>query len=134
MMNWMKRLSARGTAALFGVAVVLTFAAVLLPGFRLASTLSNNTMALRLMSEQRRQPDAMSRALASIQDRLEARGYVDSAVSELHKATIEFDQALTTLTPTDASPGFFGGASSAEAMRNDFARAQLKRLRDEWQD
>src|SRR5258705_4841766 len=133
MMNWMKRLSARGTGALSGVAVVLTFAAVLLPGFRLASTLSNNTMALRLMSEQRRQPDAMSRALASIQDRLEARGYVDSAVSELHKATIEFDQALTTLTPTDASPGFFGGGRSPQAIRNDFARAQLKRLRDEWQ-
>ncbi|MGH8264294.1 MAG: Hpt domain-containing protein, partial [Steroidobacteraceae bacterium] len=130
----MKRLSGRGTAALFGVAVVLTFAAVLLPGFRLASSLSNNTMALRLMSEQRRQPDAMSRALASIQDRLEARGYVDSAVSELHKATTEFDQALATLTPTGVSPGFFGGASSAEAMRNDFAQAQLKRLRDEWQD
>ncbi len=134
MMNRMKRLSGRGTAALFGVAVVLTFAAVLLPGFRLASSLSNNTMALRLMSEQRRQPDAMARALASIQDRLEARGYVDSAVSELQKAMAEFDQALATLTPTDVSPGFFGRASSAEAMRNDFARAQLKRLRDEWTD
>lgn len=134
MMNGIKRLSARGTAALFGVAVVLAFGAVLLPGFRLASSLSNNTMALRLMSEQRRQPDAMARALASIQDRLEARGYVDSAVAELHKAMGEFDQALTTLKPNEAGTGFFGGASAAEAMRNEFAEAQLGRLSEEWKN
>ncbi|HZF17885.1 MAG TPA: ATP-binding protein [Steroidobacteraceae bacterium] len=134
MMNWIKRLSARGTAALFGVMVVLAFAAVLLPGYKLASSLSNNTMALRLMSEQRRQPDALAHALASTQDRLEARGYVDSAVSELRKAMTEFDEALTTLTPNDAGQGFFASASSSEAMRNDFARAQLKRLKSEWQD
>jgi HPt (histidine-containing phosphotransfer) domain-containing protein len=134
MMNWIKRLSARGTAALFGVMVVLAFAAVLLPGFRLASSLSNNTMALRLMSEQRRQPDAMARALASIQDRLEARGYVDSAVGELRKAMTEFDQALTTLTPNDSGSSFFNDANAADAMRSEFARAQLKRLKLEWQD
>ncbi len=134
MTNWIKRLSARGTAALFGVFVVLAFAAVLVPGFQLASRLSNNTVALRLMSEQRRQPDALARALASIQDRLEARGYVDSAVSELRKATTEFDEALTTLTPGDSGGGIFAGANSSEAMRNEFAHAQLKRLKQEWAD
>jgi two-component system chemotaxis sensor kinase CheA len=134
MMNWIKRLSARGTAALFGVLVVLAFAAVLVPGFQLASRLSNNTMALRLMSEQRRQPDAMARALASIQDRLEARGYVDSAVNELRKSMTEFDQALATLTPRASSVGLFAGANSSEGMRNEFARAQLKRLKLEWRD
>lgn len=132
MTNWIKRLSARGTAALFGVLVVLTFAAVLVPGFELASRLSNNTMALRLMSEQRRQPDALAHSLASIQDRLEARGYVDAAVSELNKATAEFDQALTTLTPGDSGGGFFADAKSSEAMRSEFARAQLTRLKQEW--
>jgi HPt (histidine-containing phosphotransfer) domain-containing protein/PAS domain-containing protein len=134
MMNWIKRLSARGTAALFGILVVLAFAAVLVPGFKLASSLSNNTTALRLMSEQRRQPDALARALASIQDRLEARGYVDSAVGELRKAMTEFDQALATLTPNDSSAGFFSDANAADAMRSEFARAQLKRLKLEWQD
>ena len=134
MMNWIKRLSGRGTAALFGILVVLAFAAVLVPGFELASSLSNNTMALRLMSEQRRQPDALARALASIQDRLEARGYVDSGVGELRKSMTEFDQALTTLTPGESGPGIFGGASSAEAMRNEFAEAQLRRLTLEWRE
>jgi len=134
MMNWIKRLSARGTAALFGALVVLAFAAVLLPGFGLANRLSNNTMALRLMSEQRRQPDALARSLASIQDRLEARGYVDSAVSELNKAMTEFDQALTTLTPSADGGSLFSGANAADAMRNEFARAQLKRLKQEWAD
>jgi len=134
MMNWIKRLSARGTAALFGILVVLAFAAVLVPGFKLASSLSNNTTALRLMSEQRRQPDALARALASIQDRLEARGYVDSAVGELRKAMAEFDQALTTLTPNESGAGFFSDANAADAMRSEFARAQLKRLKLEWQD
>jgi HPt (histidine-containing phosphotransfer) domain-containing protein/PAS domain-containing protein len=134
MMNWIKRLSGRGTAALFGVLVVLAFAAVLVPGFELASSLSNNTMALRLMSEQRRQPDALARALASIQDRLEARGYVDSGVSEVRKSMTEFDQAIATLTPGESGPGIFGDASSAEAMRNEFAEAQLRRLRLEWHD
>jgi two-component system, chemotaxis family, sensor kinase CheA len=132
MMNWIKRLSARGTAALFGVLVVLAFAAVLVPGFELASRLSSNTMALRLMSEQRRQPDALTHALASIQDRLEARGYVDSAVSELRKAMTEFDQALTTLTPSTAGSGFFADSKSSDAMRNEFSQAQLQRLKQEW--
>jgi len=96
--------------------------AVLLPGYKLASSLSNNTMALRLMSEQRRQPDALAHALASTQDRLEARGYVDSAVSELRKAMTEFRRGPDDVDAERRRPGLLREREFVEAMRNDFAR------------
>jgi len=96
----------RGLAAPAGfVALLAAFiATVLLPGYRLASELSLSTAALKLVSEQRSQPEAMVRSLAGIRDRLRSGSYVGDAVTDLATSKREYDLAIAELRRT-AAPG-----------------------------
>jgi len=96
----------KGLAAPAGfLALLVAFiATVLLPGYRLANELSQSTAALKLVSEQRGQPEAMVRSLAGIRDRLRAGSYVGDAVTDLATSKREYDLAIAELRRT-AAPG-----------------------------
>jgi HPt (histidine-containing phosphotransfer) domain-containing protein/PAS domain-containing protein len=117
---------------MFGVLLVLFAVAVLLPGFRLAGRLDDVAAALRIVSEQRRQPDVLARALASVRDRLESYGYVDEPLGEIRTGTKEFDDLVATLSGDTARAGAFA-SSPGRAVQNSAAmRAQLDSLKASW--
>ena len=65
-------------AALLGLGFV---AAVLVPGFELASELADTTAALKFVAEQQRYPDIIRTSLETARDGLNARGYIEAAHS-----------------------------------------------------
>src|SRR5712671_6033485 len=114
----------RGPVAL-GVLLLLFALAVLLPGFKLAGRLDDTAAALRLVSEQRRQPDIVFAALAAVRDRLESFGYVEEPLAELRTGVKELDGLISKLA---ASPAGFGAfdASPARAVQGSASlQAQL---------
>jgi two-component system, chemotaxis family, sensor kinase CheA len=104
MSDLIHRFKGPATAAGFLALLVAFIATVLLPGYRLADQLSESTAALKLVSEQRGQPEAMVRSLTGIRDRLRSGAYVGDAVAELAASTREYDLALVQLRRTVA-PG-----------------------------
>ena len=95
----------RGAAAAAGfLALLVAFiATVLLPGYRLANRLSDSTAALKLVSEQRSQPEAMASTLAGIRDRLRSGSYVGDAVADLAASKRGYDSAIGELRETLAA-------------------------------
>ena len=67
-------LSSRAWAILFLVGAAILGAAVLLPGFELATELSNSTAALKFVAEQQRNVDLLRTSMDSVRDRLESLG------------------------------------------------------------
>jgi len=104
MSDLIHRFKGPATAAGFLALLVAFIATVLLPGYRLANQLSESTAALKLVSEQRSQPEAMLRSLAGIRDRLRSSSYVGDTVAELAASKREYDLAITRLRQTVA-PG-----------------------------
>jgi HPt (histidine-containing phosphotransfer) domain-containing protein len=123
---------AQGGPVAFG-GVILVFAlAVLLPGFRLAGRLDDTAAALRLVSEQRRQPDVVVGALAAVRDRLESFGYVEEPLNELRGGVAELDGLVKKLSADPAGSGAFD-ASPARAVRSSAAlRAHMATLATSW--
>jgi HPt (histidine-containing phosphotransfer) domain-containing protein/PAS domain-containing protein len=115
------RLRSHATAAGFLVLLAAFIATVLLPGYRLASQLSESTAALKLVSEQRSQPEAMVRSLATIKDRLRSGGYVGDSIAELAASRREYDLALAQLGKT-GTPG------SVELQRTEKAWKEYRAL------
>jgi len=113
----------KGTATAAGFLGLLAafIATVLLPGYRLASQLSESTAALKLVSEQRSQPEAMVRSLAAIRDRLRSGSYVGDSITELAASGREYDLALVQLRQT-GTPG------SAELQRTEKAWKEYRAL------
>ncbi len=113
----------KGTATAAGFLALLAafIATVLLPGYRLASQLSESTAALKLVSEQRSQPEAMVRSLAAIRDRLRSGSYVGDSITELAASGREYDLALVQLRQT-GTPG------SAELQRTEKAWKEYRAL------
>ena len=66
----------RDTATMAGFLVLFVafIGTVLVPGYRLANDLSANSAALKLVSEQRGQPEVMMRLLAALRDQLREPG------------------------------------------------------------
>lgn len=121
----------RGPLA-FGVLLALFAVAVLLPGFRLAGRLDDTAAALRLVSEQRRQPDVLAGSLTSVRDRLESYGYVDEPLAEIRKGVNDLDSLVARLERPDATLGTFD-ASPARAVRaSPEISAELARLEQAW--
>lgn len=94
----------RNQAATAGFLLLLVafLVTVLLPGYRLANELTANTAALRLVSEQRGQPDTMTRALTSVRDRLVAGSYIGQAIRDLAEPVGNYDRVLEQLRLTAA--------------------------------
>jgi signal transduction histidine kinase len=89
----------RNLASTIGVLALLVafIGLVLVPGFRLASDLSQTTATLKLVSEQRGQADVMARSLATLRDQLEAGHYVGKTLKELAAAATAYDGAVVQL-------------------------------------
>ncbi len=115
------RFKSHATAAGFLVLLAAFIATVLLPGYRLASQLAESTAALKLVSEQRSQPEAMVRSLAAIKDRLRSGGYVGDSIAELAASKREYDLALAQLSQT-ATTG------SVEIQRTEKAWKEYRAL------
>ena len=115
------RLKSHATAAGFLVLLAAFIATVLLPGYRLASQLSESTAALKLVSEQRSQPEAMVRSLATIKDRLRSGGYVGDSIAELAASKREYDLALAQLSQT-------GTTGSVDLQRTEKAWKEYRAL------
>ncbi len=115
------RFKGPATAAGFLALLAAFIATVLLPGYRLASQLSESTAALKLVSEQRSAPEAMVRSLAAIRDRLRSGSYVGDSIAELAASRREYDLALAQLRQT-GTPG------SAELQRTEQAWKEYRAL------
>jgi HPt (histidine-containing phosphotransfer) domain-containing protein/PAS domain-containing protein len=115
------RFKGPATAAGFLALLAAFIATVLLPGYRLASQLSESTAALKLVSEQRSAPEAMVRSLAAIRDRLRSGSYVGDSIAELATSSRQYDLALAELRQT-GTPG------SAELQRTEKAWKEYRAL------
>jgi HPt (histidine-containing phosphotransfer) domain-containing protein len=90
------------TTAGFLVLLVAFIGTVLVPGYRLANELSANTAALKLVSEQRNQPDVILRLVGALRDQLQTGGYVGQTLQDLAATTQTFNGALAQLDRTAA--------------------------------
>ena len=115
------RFKGPATAAGFLALLAAFIATVLLPGYRLASQLSESTAALKLVSEQRSAPEAMVRSLAAIRDRLRSGSYVGDSIAELATSSRQYDLALADLRRT-GTPG------SAELQTTEKAWKEYRAL------
>jgi two-component system chemotaxis sensor kinase CheA len=102
MRDLLARFKDQAAAAGFLALLVAFIATVLLPGYRLANQLTANTAALKLVSEQRGQPEAIQRSLGAIRDRLGSGTYVGQSLGDLAGQLADFDGALAALQPTTA--------------------------------
>jgi signal transduction histidine kinase len=123
--NMTRRLSAnmRDRAATIGFLVLLMafIGLVLVPGYRLASQLSADTAALKLVSEQRGQPVAIAKSLLAIRDRLGSRAFVGQAVKDLGGAVQNFEQSLAQLKPSAA--GNSAEMRKIDSLWSDYRKA-----------
>ena len=94
----------RDTATMAGFLILLVafIGTVLVPGYRLANDLSANSAALKLVSEQRGQPEVMTRLLTALRDQLRDGAYVGRSLKDLRTAVNGYDAALTQLDGTAA--------------------------------
>jgi len=107
-------LSSRAWAILFAVGAAILGAAVLLPGFELATELSNSTAALKFIGEQQRNVDLLRTSMDSVRDRLESLGYIQPPVNDLRSAVTKLDaavQAMGTARPASLFANSSGNAA-----------------------
>jgi two-component system chemotaxis sensor kinase CheA len=123
----------RGPIA-FGLLLALFAGAVLLPGFQLAGRLDDTAAALRLVSEQRRQPDVLAAGLTSVRDRLESFGYVDEPLAEIRKGAGDLDTLVARLTQAPAGIGTFDADPARAVQRSDALRSEIAKLSKTWKD
>jgi len=115
------RFKVQATTAGYLALLVAFIATVLLPGYRLASHLLESTAALKLVSEQRGQPEAMVRSLVAIRDRLRSGGYVGDSIAELATSRREYDLALAQLRQA-------GTRGTSELQRTESVWKQYRAL------
>src|SRR5579864_5261831 len=89
-----------------GIATVLTLVmgAVLFVGFRLATQMRANIVALQTASTLQTYPDDITQQLTSLRDRLEARAYSGQALADLQGTVRRFDRQLKDLGAYTQSP------------------------------
>ncbi len=122
----------QGGPVAFGGLILLFALAVLLPGLRLAGRLDDTAAAIRLVSEQRRQPDVISGALASVRDRLESFGYVEEPLGELRDATKELDALIAHLNADPRPAGAFDASPARAVQSSALLRSHLEILTKSW--
>ncbi len=121
----------RGPIA-FGLLLALFAGAVLLPGFQLAGRLDDTAAALRLVSEQRRQPDVLAAGLTSVRDRLESFGYVEEPLAEIRQGVADLDGLVVRLKDAPAGIGMFDANPARAVQRADDLRDDLAKLQKDW--
>lgn len=92
-----------------GTVLTLVMGAVLFVGFRLATQMRANIIALQTASTLQTYPDDITQQLTSLRDRLEARAYSGQALADLQGTVRRFDRQLKDLS---------GYTQSAELSRS----------------
>jgi two-component system chemotaxis sensor kinase CheA len=80
-----------------GAILTLTMGFVLIFGFRLATQMRASVLGLQTASMLQTYPDAITRQLNSLRDRLEARAYAGQALADLKGTVKKFDKELGAL-------------------------------------
>jgi two-component system, chemotaxis family, sensor kinase CheA len=80
--------------AFIGTALTLVMGAVLIWGFRLATTMRANITALQSASTLQNYPEEIAHQLNTLRDRLEVRAYSGQALADLQATVRRFDQDL----------------------------------------
>ena len=93
-----------------GTVLTLVMGLVLFVGFRIATEMRANIVALQTASTLQTYPDDITQQLASLRDRLEARAYSGQALEDLRATVRRFDRQLKELNAT-------GYVHSAELTR-----------------
>ena len=125
------RLTPRGLATLVAALGLAFVAAVLVPGFELASELANTTAALKLVGEQQRYPDLIRTSLETVRDRLNARGYVEAPLDQLREAVKKFDDAQNFMEHAQR-PGWFEASSNTAAFAQATVANRAASVRTFW--
>ncbi|HLY51987.1 MAG TPA: hypothetical protein VKQ31_03155, partial [Steroidobacteraceae bacterium] len=81
-----------------GTVLTLVMGAVLFVGFRLATQMRANIIALQTASTLQTYPDDITQQLTSLRDRLEARAYSGQALADLQGTVRRFDRQLKDLS------------------------------------
>jgi HPt (histidine-containing phosphotransfer) domain-containing protein/PAS domain-containing protein len=129
--NVFKRLSRRGATLLLAALGAGFLAAVLIPGFELASELAVSTAALREVTEQQRYPDLIRASLEATRDRLSTRAYIQSSLDQLRQSAAKLDAALKAMS--DANPaGWLDTSGGTAALAKSAAAEHIAAARDIW--
>ncbi|MGO9039565.1 MAG: ATP-binding protein [Steroidobacteraceae bacterium] len=136
MMPWLSNLlsvrpSSRALVVSVAVLGVGFVAAVLIPGFELATALANTTAALKIVGEQRRNPDLMRTSLDLVRDRLDTRGYVEPPLEQLRAAVKGFEDTQTRMERAQ-SGGWFDSSSDMAAFAQAGVSSHTAALRELW--
>jgi len=84
--------------ASIGTALMLVMGLALVWGFRLATHMRTNIVALQTASTLQNYPEEMSHQLNALRDRLEVRAYSGQALADLQATVRRFDQELRVLS------------------------------------
>jgi two-component system, chemotaxis family, sensor kinase CheA len=84
--------------ASIGTALMLVMGLALVWGFRLATHMRSNIVALQTASTLQNYPEEMSHQLNALRDRLEVRAYSGQALADLQATVKRFDQELRILS------------------------------------
>ncbi len=125
------RLTPRVLAALVALLGLGFVAAVLVPGFELASELADTTAALKFVGEQQRYPDLIRTSLETLHDRLNARGYVEAPLEQLRDAVHKFDDAQSVMERARPK-GWFDTSSDTAAFAQPGEARHTAELRTLW--
>lgn len=118
-------------AALVGIVCAAFLAAVFVLGLRLAKTISNNSAAIKTVSEQRRYPLIIQSVVESVQDRLNSHGFVQTPLDQLRQDTAALSAALDEIAAT-RNVGWFDVATGTVALAQPPLKQSVLALRDEW--
>jgi two-component system, chemotaxis family, sensor kinase CheA len=84
--------------AVIGTLLMLIMGTVLLLGFRFATQMRANIIALQTASTLQNYPEELSRQLNTLRDRLEVRAYSGQALADLQTTVKRFDRELRVLS------------------------------------
>ena len=84
--------------AVIGTLLMLIMGTVLLLGFRFATQMRANIVALQTASTLQTYPEELSRQLNTLRDRLEVRAYSGQALADLQTTVKRFDRELRVLS------------------------------------
>jgi two-component system chemotaxis sensor kinase CheA len=97
MRTLLDRLRGNAATVAFVLLLVAFIGTVLVPSYRLATDLADNTAALRLVSSQASNAELLLRSIGAVRDRLEAGGYVGQPLKEVAARAAAFDAGLDSM-------------------------------------
>ncbi len=129
--NLAGRVSPRILAAVVAVLGLGLVAAVLVPGFELATELGDTTAALDFLGAQQRYPETIRSTLEAARDRLITRSYVQAPLDRLRDAVSNFDAAQKAMDHATAG-GWLASTNGTAAFAEGGSAGHVAALRSLW--